>query len=58
MKPKPNAAPIMPNFAARLSGGVTSVMYAPAVALVAAETPDSSRPMNSHHSDGASAITT
>ena len=55
-KPIPNAAPSMPNPAARRSGGVTSAMYAPAVAVLAAVMPESTRPTNSHDNVGASAI--
>ena len=57
-KPSPKAAPIMPNPAARFSGGVTSAMYAPAVLMLAAVIPEITRPANSHPTVGASAITT
>jgi hypothetical protein len=56
MKPMPNAAPSVPNAAARFSFGVMSAIYAFAVEKLAAQTPEIARPTNSSHSDGASAI--
>ena len=53
-----NAAPIIPNPDARLSGGMTSAMYAPAVEKLAAVMPDTTRPTKSSPSEGASAIST
>ena len=58
MKPTPKATPRSPNLAARSSGGVTSAMYAVAVAKLEAVMPETTRPTNSHHSDGAAAIST
>ena len=58
MKPTPNAAPMRPNDFARPSGGVTSAMYANAAGMLAAVTPEITRPTNSHPSDGASAMST
>ena len=43
-KPRPNATPIMPNAAARLSAGVTSATYAMPVVMLAAQMPEITRP--------------
>jgi hypothetical protein len=57
MNPTPKATPRRPNFAARSSGGVTSAMYAVAVGKLDEVMPETTRPTNSHHNDGATAIT-
>jgi hypothetical protein len=49
MKPRPKATPTMPKLAARLSGGLTSAMYAPAGVNVAPPMPAMTRPTTSHH---------
>ena len=58
MKPRPNAAPSRPKLAARLSGGVTSAMYALAVGMLAVVIPESTRPTNSQLRLGARAMRT
>ncbi len=57
MKPRPNAAPSIPNRAARFSGGVTSAMYAVAAEKLADVMPETTRPTKSHAIEGAIAIT-
>ena len=47
MKPRPNAAPSMPNAFARLSSVVTSAMYARAVVMLPPERPSTIRAANS-----------
>ena len=55
-KPNPDAAPTNPNKPARFTGGVTSAMYAVAVADPAAVIPESTRPTNRQRSVGLNAF--
>jgi hypothetical protein len=48
MKPSPNAAPTIPKFWARFSGGVISARYAYAGMNDAPAMPESVRPTKSH----------
>ena len=55
IKPRPNAAPIMPKFFALVSGVLTSAIYAEAVVKLAPVIPAIMRPTNSHPYVGANA---
>ena len=57
MKPIPNAAPSIPNFAARSCGAATSAMYAPEMLYEAAVAPETKRPTKRIGMFGASAMT-